>query len=330
MKISLFIFLLLLGKPSDDEVKQHLAFHVNQISFSEFAKSVYDQTGVKIFYSELSVQSIKVSLDTDSISIEAAIEIALKGTSLIVSSWHNNFIVIAGEKLISGLPDFSLKIKIDSAKLKSTTSLGTEKNYLSTRKVSTATTYRIGGKNFTRTNSAATITGKIIDLETRTPILDATLMIEEIRKGTITDKNGTFSININPGKYHSVVECLGYEQKRIFLEILSDGEFVIELNKKDIQIDELMVFGDRSTNMRSKEPGLEMLTIKTIKQIPMMMGELDLLKVSSLLPGIVSVGVEVEVWIIKISSSVEIISRAPRLRNPQPLSLLLYLLLPYR
>lgn len=289
MKISLFILLFLFGKPSDEEVKRYLTCHVNQISFLEFAKLVYDQTGVRLFYVELSVQNLKVSLDSDSISVETALEIVLKGTSIVASPWHNDFILLDGEKLISDLPDYN-NINKDSANQISNNSLGIEKNYLLTRKANTTMAYRIGNKNLTEANSTATILGKIIDYDTKAPILDATILIEENKKGTLTDKNGSFSLTIDPGKYHSIVECLGYEQKKIFLEILSDGEFIIELTKKDIQIEELLVFGDRLTNIRSKEPGLEMLTIKKIKQIPMMMGEVDIIKISSLLPGIVNVG----------------------------------------
>ena len=44
------------------------------------------------------------------------------------------------------------------------------------------------------------------------------------------------------------------------------------------------------SNIRAKDPGLDQMSIKSIKSLPMMMGERDILKVSGTLPGIVSAG----------------------------------------
>jgi hypothetical protein len=83
---------------------------------------------------------------------------------------------------------------------------------------------------------------------------------------------------------------MGLETKKYILEIFSSGEFSIELKKQAIQMKEVVVFGDRQMNIRFKDPGLEKISAKTIKEIPMLMGERDILKVSELLPGIVTVG----------------------------------------
>jgi hypothetical protein len=46
----------------------------------------------------------------------------------------------------------------------------------------------------------------------------------------------------------------------------------------------------RITDQQTGEPGLEKITTKTIKEIPMLMGERDIIRVSEMLPGIVTVG----------------------------------------
>ena len=81
---------------------------------------------------------------------------------------------------------------------------------------------------------------------------------------------------------------MGMETKKYLLEVLSDGAFSIEMKKLAIQMKEVVVFGDRQMNFRFKDPGLEKISAKAIKEIPMMMGERDILKVSELLPGITS------------------------------------------
>ena len=291
MKTTLFVLLFLLGKPFNGEIKPYLTCHVVDIPFSEFTKEIYNQTGVEVFYNESLVSKIKVTLNNDSISVESALNIALKNSDIIVSPWHNNFILLPGEKLLSSLPDFDRLMNAkDISEPSSKNITEAETRYITGRKANATQTFRVGKSGLTGKNTNAKVLGRIFDQETGAPILDATIFIIENGKGALTDKDGYFSLVINPGKYNAKIESLGHEKKKIFLEILSDGEFKIELKKEDILIEEVVVLGDKQTNIKSKDSGLERIASKTIKEIPMMMGERDILRVSSLLPGIVSVG----------------------------------------
>jgi hypothetical protein len=62
------------------------------------------------------------------------------------------------------------------------------------------------------------------------------------------------------------------------------------MQKTVIMMKEVVVMGDREMNIRFTDPGLEKISAKAIKEIPTMMGERDILKISEMLPGIVTVG----------------------------------------
>lgn len=292
MKTGLFILLFLLGKPSGDDTAQYLSCHVNEISFLEFTDVIKKQTGVKVFYDELLVKNIKVTLNVDSISVESALKTVLTGSGIEVSAWNNNFILLKGEKLLATLPEYEKPIenKDTTSVFQTKNVTDTETRYASARKANATQTIRIGKNGINGTHPNVKILGRILDQETGVPLLDATIFIAENGKGTATDKNGYFSLVISPGKYNAKIESLGHEKKKVFLDVLSDGEFKVDLKKEDLLIEEVLVYGDRQTNIRTKDPGLERIAAKTIKEIPMMIGERDILKVSSLLPGIVSVG----------------------------------------
>lgn len=291
MKTSLFILLFLLGKPSNDNINHYLSCHLNDAPFKELTKEIYSQTGIKVFYDDALVEGIKVTLNADSVSVETALGIALKGTNIQVSPWQNNYILLKGEKLLTELPDYEkLNEKKDTSEVLSKNLTETETRYITARKTSAAQTIRVGKNGLNGVRNNVKILGRILDQETGTPLLGATIVIAENGKGVATDKDGYFSLVLNSGKYNAKIESLGHEKKKIYLDVLSDGEISIELKKENILIDELVFFGDRETNIRSKDPGLERIATKTIKEIPMMIGERDILKVSSLLPGIVSVG----------------------------------------
>ena len=90
MKLLLLIHLFLLGHPAPGKGPGTVvSFHVKEISFSSFCDSLYRKSGVTVYYQEAWVRQVRVTLDTEQITVVSAVEKALKGTSLRVSVWNN-------------------------------------------------------------------------------------------------------------------------------------------------------------------------------------------------------------------------------------------------
>ncbi len=286
--ILLLLFSVVLFAQQADKV---ITFHVKEVPFSEFCKLISEQSSVKVFYQEKWINDLKVTIDSDSITVTAALEEALKGTGLGVSTWHGNLVVMPGEKLLPSLPDYSLRQTNDIPNYADSGSkVKSEERYITGRKGDVPLTIRIGQKNGPISGGKARIKGRILDEETGEPIFSATIFIIETRTGEVSDINGSVSFVLKTGLYNVIFEFMGYEKKKYQLEVLSDGNFTINMNKSMIQMQEVVVYGDRQMNIRAKDPGLDKLTIKAIRELPMMMGERDILKVSATLPGIVSIG----------------------------------------
>jgi hypothetical protein len=268
-----------------------VVFHVKSVPFSEFCRLLSEQTSLKVYYDEKWVKDLKVSMDKDSISPEMAVEEALSGTNLEVSSWHGNLVILPAEKLLTSLPSFDIKKNHNTAD-DSTSEVLTkaEERYLTGRKADVPQSIRIGTKGGSRSGAKAKLRGRIVDEETGEPVYSATIYVTETQTGAVSDLNGFMSISLAPGKYNARFEYLGYERKKYELEVLSDGVFTVFMKKAVIQMKEVVVYGDRQMNMQAKDPGLDKLSIKAIRELPMMMGERDILKISGTLPGIVSVG----------------------------------------
>jgi len=222
-----------------------------------------------------------VTIDSDKISVIYATEMALNGTGLKVSVWNNDLVVIPGEKLPEKLPRFEIQqLKSDSSASGTKTLTQSEERYLTGRKADIIQTLQIGKKGLAESGSRVTILGRITEQQTGEVLIGATMFLEETKTGTATDQNGFLSLMVKPGNYTAVFAFMGMETKKYFLDVLSDGEFNVEMKKAAIQMKEVIVFGDRQMNFRFKDPGLEKISVKTIKEIPMMMGERDILKVS--------------------------------------------------
>jgi len=290
--LTLFIHLLLVGTSTQDKGPDTLvSCHFKELPFNEFCDYIYHESGVRIYFHESWVHGLKVTIDSDKISVIYATEMALNGTGLKVSVWNNDLVVIPGEKLPEKLPRFEIQqLKSDSSASGTKTLTQSEERYLTGRKADIIQTLQIGKKGLAESGSRVTILGRITEQQTGEVLIGATMFLEETKTGTATDQNGFLSLMVKPGNYTAVFAFMGMETKKYFLDVLSDGEFNVEMKKAAIQMKEVIVFGDRQMNFRFKDPGLEKISVKTIKEIPMMMGERDILKVSEMLPGIVTVG----------------------------------------
>jgi hypothetical protein len=283
--------LLLVTLVSAQGPEKVISCRFDQVLFHTFCQEIYNTTGVRVYYDEKWVGLLAVTIHEDSISVKEAVTFATKGSGLEVSEWNGTLVLLPGEKLLSKLPAFEDKITMtDSAGLKGKSLTAAEERYLTGRMPDVIQTIKIGRAGNAKVGVKARILGRVLDQETGAPVFSATIYIPEIKTGEVTDINGFFTIMLKPGKYNATFEFLGYEKKKYQLEVLSDGDFTVSLNRAVIQMKEFVVYGDRQSNMKAKDPGLDKISMKAIKELPMMMGERDILKISGMLPGIISAG----------------------------------------
>jgi len=291
-QLQLIISLLFLGCPAPDKGPDTLvSCHLQRVPFTEFCDYIHRESGVRTYFLDSWVQGIVVTLDADSISVKSAVEMALEGTGFVVSVWNDNLVVLPGEQLPEELPRFEMQQEpSDSSSSGTRTLTRSEERYLMGRKVDVIQTLQVGKKGAAGSGSWATIRGRITEQQTGEAVIGATMFLEETRAGAATDQNGMLSLVLKPGRYTAVFAFMGLETRKYLLDVFSNGEFNIEMKKSSIQMKEVVILGDRQMNIRFKDPGLEKISVKEIKEIPMMMGERDILKVSEMLPGIVTVG----------------------------------------
>jgi hypothetical protein len=292
IKLIFLLHLFLSPLPPDtsgQEIK--VSCHYNNVRFSEFCIALTAQTGVKIFYKEEWVKDLIISIDVDSVSMVDVVNQALISSHFKASVWHNHIVIMRDYQLPDGLPAFeSPSIATDTAKNAEKSITLSEERYLTGRKSDVTRATGIGVQGGAGSSGKAKIMGRITDIETGEPIIGATLFVEETKTGCASDNNGFLAMIIKPGRYTTRFECIGYEKKKYLFDIYSDGSFKIELKKAIIQMKMVTVYGDKQTNIRSKDAGLERVAVKSIKEIPALMGERNILKISQMLPGIVSVG----------------------------------------
>lgn len=142
--------------------------------------------------------------------------------------------------------------------------------------------------NFAQT---ATLSGHIKDKNNGEELIGATCYFTDIKKGITSNEYGYYSITVPAGNYNISFSYIGYETQNLNIDLSKNTVFDISLDEKSRQLDDVTVIGIRKDhNIESTDMSMEKLPVKLVKKLPSFMGEVDILKTITLLPGIQSGG----------------------------------------
>ena len=136
-----------------------------------------------------------------------------------------------------------------------------------------------------------TLSGYVSDNENNETLIGVNVIIPNLKIGTTTNDYGFYSLTVPRGDYKLQISFLGYKNQEIDLIILSDFSQNFNL-QKEIQILDEVIIEESSEfiNLRSPEMSVNRLSISTIKKIPAVLGETDVIKSITLLPGVTNAG----------------------------------------
>ena len=138
-------------------------------------------------------------------------------------------------------------------------------------------------------NRRFTVSGNITDSASGEDMTGASVYVEELKTGTSANAYGFYSISIPAGKYSLMVTFMGYEPYRQTIDLTNDIRLNIKLTQISSEIAEVVVSTERhNVNVSRTEMSVEKISVQTLKRIPALMGEVDVIKAIQLLPGVQS------------------------------------------
>ncbi len=133
------------------------------------------------------------------------------------------------------------------------------------------------------------LSGIIKDGNTGELLIGASVYFKELKNGTISNLYGFYSFSVQPGTYHIDFVYLGYKTISKTLEIKSDLNLNIDLFADTESIEEITVTSKKvDAHVRDAQMSVQKLQNKDIKAVPALMGEVDVIKVLQLMPGVVA------------------------------------------
>ena len=136
-----------------------------------------------------------------------------------------------------------------------------------------------------------TLNGYVADSESGESLIGATVYINEIKAGTITNPYGFYSITLEEGIYNIDFRYVGYSSISKEINLNSNQKMDIELQSLDIELKNVVVSDvAEDYNISSVEMSTSKLDMSKVTEIPTFLGENDIIKAIQLLPGVSSVG----------------------------------------
>jgi len=264
------------------------------IPFPEFVSAMEQQTGGTFYYFDIWVTGVRITAEGSDLSLHKTLNHALlpAGIYHYIDEFGNIYLSYENP-LIPSLPYLDgsgIDTSVDPALSGSGTISGAEQRYIEGHKSGFLETLVVGSDQSSGSQKEFIIYGKIVDGETSEPLIGATIYVESLKIGAATDVDGRFSIRLSTGKHRVLFNCMGMESQENILQVNSGGNLVIQMEKGLIPINEVVVKANKYDNVRGSQMGFERLNYQTTKEVPVVLGEKDLLKVALMLPGVQTVG----------------------------------------
>lgn len=136
-----------------------------------------------------------------------------------------------------------------------------------------------------------TLSGTITEESTGETAIGVNVLIKSLETGTTSNEYGFYSISLPAGTYQVTYSFIGYTTIVKEIDLSKDTKQDIALAEASEELDAIVITADvEKLNTRSPQMSVNSLNIETIKKVPVVLGETDLIKALTLLPGVTNAG----------------------------------------
>ncbi|WP_414655304.1 TonB-dependent receptor [Flavobacterium sp. UBA7663] len=136
-----------------------------------------------------------------------------------------------------------------------------------------------------------TLSGIVSDANNNETLIGVSVHVSNLNIGTYTNEYGFYSITLPKGNYTLQISYIGFETFSEKLEINQNVKKNFSLRESKQELKEVVITENAyKTNIKKPEMSVNKLAISTIKQMPVLMGEVDIIKSLLFLPGVTNAG----------------------------------------
>ena len=275
---------------TQENAKEDITITFENSNRTDVITQIEKRTNYKFFFVEDWLGNDLISGQYKDVSIQTLLNSIFKNTIINYYISPNNKIILTRSVLIhNSLPERSfeeLKEIITQVNDAEPVFIPEE---VSSRK-STIETVRIGKESKRYQSKSYTLTGIVRNINSNKPIPDLAIIVQNKNINAITNIKGFYSIELPRGVNILKTKSIGIQDSKKKVIIYDHGTLNFSLNESSEMLQEVVIESHRDRNVQEAITGVTQIKIETIKSVPLILGERDILKVATTLPGISTAG----------------------------------------
>ena len=145
--------------------------------------------------------------------------------------------------------------------------------------------------NFTAAQDNFTLSGSIVDDKSNETLIGVSIYVKNLKIGATTNEYGFYSLTLPKGTHQVTISYLGFTEITEEIVIESNLKRNFKLSEDGLQLNEIVVTENpNKINVQRAEMSVNKLSIATIKKMPAVLGEVDIIKSILTLPGVTNAG----------------------------------------
>ncbi len=268
------------------DTKMNVSGDFNDLTIAQFVKELELKIPVKFYYNEEEVKQVSITIKVINRPLDQLLESVLAKTDIKYAIYEHTVFLTKGVAVVTTLsPVFSGMTQKDiipgKPVLKADPSIP--------EAAVASKLYEIGQRAGQTGNGKVLLSGYVKNIRTGEAVAGATVTAAN-GTATATNDAGYYSILLLPGKNNLVIKSQGMQEARRQLMVYTEGKINFSLQEQTHSLQEVNISAEKVRNVKAVELGVNRLDIKSIKQVPVVFGEADVLRVVLTLPGVKSVG----------------------------------------
>ncbi len=136
-----------------------------------------------------------------------------------------------------------------------------------------------------------TINGYLKDAKSGETLIGATMYVKELKTGATSNEYGFYAISLPEGTYTLVYTFIGYQTQTKTITLTENVQISIEFATEDVALAEVVVTERAADeNIQAVEMSVNKVDMSTLRKMPALLGEVDVVRSIQLLPGVSTVG----------------------------------------
>src|SRR5687768_3460209 len=292
--ISFLFFLIAIKSYAQENKSIRVSGDFRGITIDEFVKQIESKTSYHFYYDPAQFDLLVINAEVKDKPVEDVLNEIFKNSEYTFSIYQQNIFLLKGQNIKTNLPVAVASTLKDSTYWKQLAVAANEpvttKNKILSKAQLDNKLHEVGIKTNELKQGNAILTGVVVDAATGKALPDVSIYVEGQNGETYTDEEGQYSVALPRGRHIIRMKGAGKKDMRYQVMLYSDGNFNVSLMDDIPMLTEVIVSAERVANVNRVQMGVERLTIKSIKQMPVVFGEADIIRAVLTLPGVKSVG----------------------------------------